>query len=243
MNKINSYGRQLSGEDKKSVRIAESAIGMSLPDAAIAGRADIVRTAKGEKYKVLSEREWANRKKMPSKTETDDINNRYDVSKSFKNVATELEKLGDLPSDSKVNFEGSEKVNIKGVGMVSIPARLSFVGQLSKDPKYTAIRRELETAFQAWRKVVTGAQASYQELKYLREAFPQLTDQPEVFKATVKNIMERNGRELETRFNTWSDVGRDVSELRERYENEYKPLLEGSSSDAITEDDLFSGVK
>lgn len=233
--KIKFGGRTIDPNDTQSRTRAEEALGYGINDAIDAGFAEPVKIGGKNKIRVLSERDIALRKKAFSNTETDAINSRYDVAKSFKNIKDTLGSIGDLPKDKlfdKVEFDKVD-TGLPGIGVISIPARINLVGQYAKDPKYTAVKRELESAFQAYRKVVTGAQASAAELSYLRNIFPQLTDKPEVFLSTIDNILQRNGRELETRLNTWSDVGRDVTKLRDRYENEYKTTYGGSQSGSI----------
>lgn len=246
--KIQNYGRVVDINDNKGLSVASGAIGMDIEDAVSIGRVESTTINGKPKIKILSDREWANRKRLFNDKETEGINSRYDTAKSFHKIVKTLESIGDLPKDKSI-FESIETEEVSsglpGLGVVSIPARVKLAAQYAKDPRYTAVKRELEAAFSAYRKIITGAQAASQELVYLREIFPSFTDKPEVFLATINAINERNGRELETKLNTWEDAGRDVKNFRERYENEYKPIylnLSNSNSKTRTSvnlDDLF----
>lgn len=233
--KIQNYGRVIDAKDEKGLSVASGAIGMNPEDALAIGRVEATTVNGKPKLKILSDREWANRKRLFNDKEVDAINSRYDTAKSFKKIVTTLRSIGDLPKDKGI-FEGieSEKVEsgLPGLGVISIPARVKLASQYAKDPRYTAVKRELEAAFSSYRKIVTGAQAAASELVYLRDIFPSLTDKPEVFLSTIDAIIERNGRELETKLNTWEDAGRDVKKFRERYDSEYKPEFIGLGGSA-----------
>ena len=167
-----------------------------------------------------------------------DLRDITDTRETLKEVITGLKELGikDITKFGGVQMEtiGSE------FGPISIPARFALVGQYAKDPKYTAIKSKLERAFNKYRKIITGAQASQQELSTLRKSFAAFTDRPKVFFENMNTLIDETDRMLSNRFDLYDAVGRDTSKLRKLYQGQSSSgtrTIEGSD-DTGNPDDL-----
>ena len=113
-----------------------------------------------------------------------------------------------------VEFEETDDPFLRELGIFSIPARFKIARQFRDDPRLEGISRDIELAFQAFRKRVTGVQAGERELKYLREIMPSLTDQPKVFFNVIRNFMSRANEDLNVLLNTKEATGRNVDQFR-----------------------------
>jgi hypothetical protein len=161
----------------------------------------------------------------------------------WKNVLKTADELGigedDLAYLGEIEFEDLNTP----YGVMSLPARFNTYAQFTKDPKYTTMKREIETAFQAFRKRVTGAQAGEKELVYLRQIMPDLKDRPEVFFATIKQLIEDNRAELDAKLRAYQAFGRDTSELEKFLEVEYPDFEDEGSGDEPTATNPQTGEK
>lgn len=63
--------------------------------------------------------------------------------------------------------------------------------------------------FQLYRKFITGAQASFQELKFLEQIVPNSSDPPSVFRAKLIAV-EANYRMILGQVNEWQKTGKDL---------------------------------
>lgn len=144
------------------------------------------------------------------------MDNLVEDSRNWSRVKSMASDLGigpeNLDSLGKMEFD---VVNTP-YGPASIPARFKLAAQYIKDPKYNALKQQVEQAFQSFRIRVTGAQAGLQELKMLREIIPSLTDRPSVFFSGIDNILSNNKDAYDTKLNLWEKYGRDVSKFREQ---------------------------
>lgn len=131
---------------------------------------------------------------------------------------------GDLPYLGQIEFD----VVNSPYGTFSLPARFNTFAQYAKDPKYTALKRQIETAFQAFRKRVTGAQAGEKELVYLRQIMPDLKDRPEIFFTVIKQLMQDNESELNAKLEAYKAFGRDTTDL-ETYMESFNDIKEPDS--------------
>ena len=127
-----------------------------------------------------------------------------------------LEEIG-VKDPSKFGVIEEETIDSE-LGPVSLPARFNLVGQYAKDPKYTAMKRKLDRFFNQYRKVITGAQASFQELESLQQAVGSFKDRPGVFFANLGEIEKEMDKALNTRLDIYDDVGRDTTRVRSRYQ-------------------------
>lgn len=129
-----------------------------------------------------------------------------------------LSQMGITPE----KFEQMGKIDYEEVqtnlGPISIPARFQLVGQLKGDRELVRLTRKMERLFQAYRKVITGAQASGKELQILRPLFPSATDRPGILLDAIKDIENETYSNMDSRLELMGSVGRDVSKL--------KPLVE-----------------
>jgi len=147
-----------------------------------------------------------------------DIRDISDTRDTLKEVYSGLESIG-VKDPSKYGSIEMERID-SNFGPISIPARFNLVGQYAKDPKYTAIKGKLERAFNKYRKIITGAQASYQELGTLRKVFASFSERPGVFFENLKTLTDETDRMLNTRFDLYDSVGRDTSKLRKLYQGQ-----------------------
>jgi hypothetical protein len=112
------------------------------------------------------------------------------------------------------NIEKVGSVVWQDLGPFSIPARFDLIAQYRKDPRYTALKSKLERAFQKYRKIVTGAQASDRELKMLRPLIASFKQRPQVFFTVAQDIMNEYDRQYNDRLALYEAVGRDISKLK-----------------------------
>lgn len=169
----------------------------------------------------ISAREGARKgatEKFFKEPEIADLRDISDTRDTLSEVRSGLDELGikDITKFGGVEMETVDS----NLGPISIPARFNLVGQYAKDPKYTAIKSKLERAFNKYRKIITGAQASNQELGTLRKSFAAFTDRPEVFFENLGSLEKETNRMLGTRFDLYDAVGRDTSKLRKLYQKE-----------------------
>lgn len=99
-------------------------------------------------------------------------------------------------------------------GPISLPAKFNLVGQYAKDPKYTALKNKMERSFQKFRKVITGAQASYSELQALRPLIASFQDRPNVFFEQLGSLENETDRMLGNHLDILDAVGRDTTKIR-----------------------------
>lgn len=169
----------------------------------------------------ISSREMARKgagEKFFKEPEIADLRDISDTRDTLSEVRSGLQELG-IKDITKFGGIESETVD-SNLGPISIPARFNLFGQYAKDPKYTAVKAKLERAFNKYRKIITGAQASNQELSTLRKSFAAFTDRPEVFFENLGALEGETNRMLNTRFDLYEAVGRDTSKLRKIYQKE-----------------------
>ena len=173
--------------------------------------------------------------------EIQDIRNISDSFNLLKEVKNNLDELGIKDPRKYGNIE-TENVD-SNFGPISIPARFNLAGQYAKDPKYTATKNKLERGFQAFRKVVTGAQASNVELQNLRPLIASFKDRPEVFFENLDSIINENKRMLSTRFDLYDAVGRDTKKLRDLYKDDLASEQASPSVYSLKVGGSFNGSK
>lgn len=153
-----------------------------------------------------------------------------DARQTMQEVVSGLADLGIAEENFTKAFNvKSENVN-SPLGPLSIPARFDLAGQYAKDPKYTALKSKLERAFQKYRKVITGAQASQKELNMLRPLITSFTQRPGVFFENARTLINENDRMLDTRLALMEGVGRNTTKIRSKIDNIINPVETGSSS-------------
>lgn len=145
----------------------------------------------------------------------------YDAVDTTQEIMDDLASLG-IQDPSKFGKIEIPEGFFDKMGPLSLSAKFNLFGQYAQDPKYTALKTKIERSFQKFRKIVTGAQASYQELKLLRPLMESLQQRPGVFFAITNDLVNEGNRMAENRLNTMQSAGRDVSELRQQLE-ERKP--------------------
>lgn len=167
-------------------------------------------------WRVLSEPEWTNKlqKQKFDSTEVGHLEDLVEENRRWADVKTELSGLGIDPSTiGNMKFEDV----MTPVGPMSLPARFELVGQYSQDPKYTTVKRKIEQAFQVYRKRVTGAQASNQELGTLRKIVPALKDNPAVLLASIDSLIGDTENAFNSKVDLYEKFGRDTSKLKDMF--------------------------
>jgi len=130
-------------------------------------------------------------------------------------VAAEVEALGITREEFQNAFKPKmEMLDIKGFGPMSIPANFTIISKFASDPKYIAVKGKLGRAFQAYRQLITGAQASDQEIQRLRPLIASFTDRPDAFFENVDSLVSESKRSVASRFDLMDAVGRDTQKLR-----------------------------
>lgn len=208
------------GADEETLDLIEQELGQDLRPQLEAGRGVPSLDEKGNRrWRVLSDQEWQ-RKVSQGKfapTEIEHLQNTRAEHRAWTNVLNRLESIGINPETAgKVEFD---TVN-SPIGPLSIPARFNIVAQFKQDPRYTSVKRDIELAFQAFRKRVTGAQASDRELRMLRPLLASLTDRPQVFFETIRTALENTEIAFEDRVDIYARAGRDVSQFENFFQEQ-----------------------
>ena len=125
------------------------------------------------------------------------------------------------------------------IGIISLPARFNLLGQVTEDPKYTAVKRDIEQAFQQFRKTTTGAQASDKELRMLRPLVASLTDKPEVFFETINNRIQNIEFNYNDRLNLYKAAGRSTDNFEGILEGRRKPFITVEPADNLTNEQAY----
>lgn len=136
----------------------------------------------------------------------------FDAVDTMQEVLDGLTKIGvtDLGAIGQIQTEGITTE----LGPFSLPAKFNLIGQFAKDPKFTVLKVKLERAFQKYRKLITGAQASDRELRMLRPLVATFTSRPDVFFQTAKDLIGEGDRVIDTRLDLMESVGRNTTKLR-----------------------------
>lgn len=143
-----------------------------------------------------------------------------DANETMKEVISGLAELGITEENiNKVGKFSFAEVLGGDLGPFSIPAKFNLSGQYAKDPKYTMLKAKLERAFQKYRKVVTGAQASNKELVMLRPLIATFSQRPGVFFSVANDLISESDRVFNDRVNLMESAGRDVSKIKEFQKN------------------------
>lgn len=79
------------------------------------------------------------------------------------------------------------------------------------NPARADFRAQVGRFFDAYRKAITGAQASEKELELLEKNVPTVKDRPEVFKRKIRTLIEIGDRVKRRYLHTQRKAGRDVS--------------------------------
>lgn len=153
--------------------------------------------------------------KFFKEAEITDLKDISDTRDTLSEVRSGLEALG-VKDPSQYGSIETETID-SNFGPISIPARFNLVGQYAKDPKYTAVKQKLERAFNKYRKIITGAQASEGELRILRDSFASFTNRPGVFFENLSTLENETNRMIDSRLKLYEAIGRDVSNVRDLY--------------------------
>ena len=181
-------------------------------------------------FRIPSE---ARRKEMikirPQGAEMEFFQTALDTRDRFREVKQGMAELG-------VSQEALNKVvgaipqgYFEGVGPLSLEARFNLIGEL-RDHKFAVIKQKLERAFQSYRKIITGAQASDRELRMLRPLVARLISTPETFLQSIDSIVAENDSILNNRVGLMDAFGRDTSQLK-KFLFEEKGVQEVGNSD------------
>jgi len=211
------YTQMLSqggGVDERQLLDFQNFMNFDLRPQLEAGRGEPYIDPQGKRrWRVLSDNEWSGKVTQGkfSPTEIEHLQTMKAEHRAWQNVLQRLQEIGISPASiGKMSFQTVQSP----IGPLSLPARFNLIGQYSKDPRYTAVKRDIELAFQHFRKRVTGAQASDRELRMLRPLLADLRDRPEVFFATINNAKQNIERAFEDRMNIYQRVGRDTSRFQ-----------------------------
>lgn len=133
---------------------------------------------------------------------------------TLKQVVDTARGLGLTPEQLGNGLRVSSESIKTAIGPLSVPARVRLIGEL-KNPKYAALKALLERAFQEYRIAVTGAQASVQELRILRDTYPMFVSTPAAFYETADIILKSTEQGIDKELGMYEAMGRDVSQMRD----------------------------
>lgn len=159
--------------------------------------------------KAATEKEGQKFLKEPEIQYTRDLSDTRDT---LGEVRVGLEELG-IKDPTKYGNVVAETFDSE-FGPISLPAKFNLVGQYAKDPKYTSLKNKMERSFQKFRKVITGAQASYSELQALRPLIASFQDRPNVFFEQLGSLENETDRMLGNHLDILDAVGRDTTKIR-----------------------------
>lgn len=204
--------------DEKRIKEYEKSLGFTFEDQLEAGRGEPKVDANGNrKWRILSNKEW-DTKITRNKFSPDEIEHLQTIRteyRAWENVERRLSEIGITP-ESLSKMGSMEFVDVNSpIGIVSLPAKFKLIGQLSKDPRYEAVRKDVEAAFLAFRTRITGAQASDKELKYLRTVIANMQERPGVFFASINNHKENAKFAFNDRLDIYERAGRDTSRFQD----------------------------
>jgi hypothetical protein len=204
--------RDFGGEiDDDGIKKLNETLGADIQSQLDAGRGvpSINKETGKRTWRVLSEKEWA--EKLPKRLEATEIEYLQKLQterRAWSEVENGLGELGITANTAgKIEFD----VVNSPIGPLSIPAKFNLAGQYMQDPKYTALKKKVERAFQAFRNRVTGAQASDKELEKLRPLIASLKDRPGTFFATINDLSRESSVVAKDRLDVYDRAGRDIS--------------------------------
>jgi len=218
--------------DKGLKRISKN-LGFNIDDQLEAGRGvPRIDKAGNRVWRVLSNQEWQNKVTQGkfSPTEIEHFQTIAQEHRAWTNVVDRMAELG-MTKEELSAASGNIVFNTiqSPIGPLSLPARFNLAGQFAKDPRFTAIKRDIELAFQSFRKRVTGAQASDRELKLLRPLLATLKDRPGVFFATIDNALANIEDSFNDRLDIYQRAGRDVSKFQNFFGEQGPGVTPGQS--------------
>ena len=213
---IDEFGTIISNPDERE---QVKGLGIDIDSAIENGFVKESTDASGNKVlRILPEKERdrvVSNKTIPS-GQLNHLNDTKDTLDTFKEVRDAVNEIVDVDMSAfEIEFEQAENPFFSDLGPFSLPAKFNLVGQFAKDPKYTDAKRKLERAFQKYRKIITGAQASERELRMLRPLITSFQDRPEVFFETLDTLIDETGRQFNNRLDINEARGADVSKFRE----------------------------
>ncbi len=83
-------------------------------------------------------------------------------------------------------------------------------------PEEARFRVEMNQLFNEYRKAITGAAASAQELRFLEKAIPSIKDKPDNFKAKVEELQNILKRKRDTQLGVLESQGKDVTAFKKQ---------------------------
>jgi hypothetical protein len=132
--------------------------------------------------------------------------------------ATQAKAISDI--DESIAIQQDALADMERFGLVPDPitGRIPLVGDdinvFVKDPEWQAWQAKVDRAFQKYRKITTGAQASDKEIARLVPLMPSSKDRdPEVYTRKAIQVIEEMQRSKGIILNTFQDAGFDVGNL------------------------------
>lgn len=105
----------------------------------------------------------------------------------LKDINIASRNINRLFEDLTSNEEVLKSVGPLKLEAMDVPVISDLAAQFAdKRGEFAAFKAETKKFFQQYRKVITGAQASYREISILEPIFPKTSDRPEVFIAKLK---------------------------------------------------------
>jgi hypothetical protein len=204
------------------------------------------------RYRILSSKEFdtmvANKIIKPQELEHLNVIN--ESKNALEEVVSGLEDIGikdtsELGNAFSIDMEKVDNPNplLADMGPFSLPAKFNLVGQYAKDPRYTSIKRKLERAFQQYRKVITGAQASDKELRMIRPLISSFSDRPQIFFSSINDIINENNRMIRDRLITMEASGRDVTKLKKIFKPSIGKKVNSMEQPSIDRAALIAAIK
>lgn len=127
-------------------------------------------------------------------------------------LSQNLRTLNDHPEFDKLMSPTSIKAMRPGTLLGNIGNFLLKIDPKSKD--FATFKAETDKTFQAFRKETTGAQAALAELGWLAPDYPEVTDNPELYKQKAKTALERIAEGEKLMLDNWGAQGYRTSQLK-----------------------------
>lgn len=150
-------------------------------------------------------------------------------------LSQNLRTLNEHPEFEKLMSPTSIKAMRPGTLLGNIGNFLLKIDPKSKD--FATFKAETDKTFQAFRKETTGAQAALAELGWLAPDYPEVTDNPELYKEKAKVALERIAEGEKLMLDNWGAQGYRTSQLK-KVKSPAKKSTESTDLSSMSDEEL-----
>jgi hypothetical protein len=133
--------------------------------------------------------------------------------------AVQTKAISDIDNALAIQQDALTMMKDSGLKPDPVTGRIPVVGDVinvfTKKPEWQEWQAKVDRAFQMYRKIVTGAQASDKEIARLVPLMPTSKDKdPEVYTRKALSVLEEMSKSREIILNVYEGVGFDIGTLR-----------------------------